>query len=170
MASPELQRPEDFILERVELTADRFPTGADLTNSVIEFNVFESIENIFLTGSLIFLDDNNLASAVNFTGTERITVDIRLPNSDAEVFTRTFIVSGVKDQVKANDSATVIQLPKCTAVFKSNSTLHDSRRIITMGVKQGYNCKWSSFLFIFYISNRQIVFGRLRNYIKRAEY
>ena len=106
----ELQRPEDFVLERVELTADRFSAAADLTNSVIEFNVFESLESLFLTGTLIFLDDNGIASAVDFTGTERIRISLRLPNSDSEVYTRTFIVTGVKDQVKTNDSSTVIQL------------------------------------------------------------
>ena len=43
----ELQTPSDFVLQRVEISADRFQGLVDITNSVIEFNVFESIEDIF---------------------------------------------------------------------------------------------------------------------------
>ena len=106
----ELQTPSDFVLQRVEISADRFQGLVDITNSVIEFNVFESIEDIFLTGTLIFLDDSGIASAVNFSGTEKVTVEIKLPNSDGATFTKSFIVSAVKDQVRPNDSSTVIQL------------------------------------------------------------
>lgn len=106
----ELQNPSQFILNSVIITADRFNTSVDITNSVIEYNVFESLESFFLTGSLIFLDDNNIGSSLNFSGTERITITVSLPVDGSQPITKTFIVAAVKDQVRTNDSSAVLQL------------------------------------------------------------
>lgn len=108
--TPELINPSDYILQKVELVADRFETSVDLTSSTIEVNVFESIDKLFLTGSLVFLDDNGIAQYINFSGTEKITIEVKLPAQDSVTFSKTFIVTSVDSQVKSNDSATVIAL------------------------------------------------------------
>lgn len=110
MSAPQLQIPEDFILENVELSADRFDQSADLTNVVVEINVFESINSIFLTGSLVFVDDSGLLSALDLSGTERISATFSLPSNDGFKITKTFIVTGASHQVKPNDTNTIVQL------------------------------------------------------------
>ena len=110
MPALELQNPSQFILNSVTITADRFNSAIDITNTVIEYNVFESIESLFLTGTLIFVDDNNIGSSLNFSGTERVTISVALPSDGSQPIVKTFIVAAVKDQVRTNDSAAVIQL------------------------------------------------------------
>ena len=108
--SPDLQSPEDFILNSVFIFADRFDPAIDITPVVIELNIYESIESIFLTGDIVFLDDVGISSAVRFSGTEKVQIEVTLPTPGSQIFTKRFVVSSVKNETKVNDHSAVITL------------------------------------------------------------
>ena len=44
--------------------------------TVIELNIYESLENAFLSGTISIIDDKGLYDIINFGGTERIKIEI----------------------------------------------------------------------------------------------
>jgi len=110
MSAPQINIPEQYTLESVTLTAERFSEDIDITGSIEELNIFESLDSIFLSGNLLFLDDNGLLSAIDLSGTERITMTLSLPAEGSEKLTKTFIISSVKDQIKTNNNTVIVKL------------------------------------------------------------
>jgi len=93
------------------IAADRFGgfdiNTIDVRSLIAEFNVFESLEKPYLTGSVVILDDKSLFDAIQFQGTERLR--IKMTSQDEEpnvVFERTFVMTGIERTRKANANAT----------------------------------------------------------------
>ena len=80
MSTNNVISPEDFRLNKVYITADRFSRGKtiDVTNITIEFNIYENINLPYLTGSISFLDDSGLFDVADFQGTEAVTIVVSL--------------------------------------------------------------------------------------------
>lgn len=75
----------------------------ELRNSVAELNIFESVELPYLTANIFLIDDSGFRSAVKINGTERVTVEVSVPNSGRPPISKNFIITGVDKEVKTAD-------------------------------------------------------------------
>ena len=95
-----------YELKSVLLTTQRLgfdETSYELKNSVAELNIFESIELPYLTANLLFVDDSGFRSAVKINGTERVTIEVVVPDSGQPPLMKKFMVTGVNKEVKVGD-------------------------------------------------------------------
>jgi hypothetical protein len=108
------QSAEDFQLLEVVITSNRFEgRGANsfnITPVTTEINIFENINEFYLTGNLMFVDDNNIFSLVDFKGTERVRITFKIPDPAAPNITKNFVVNSVVKTQKTNDYVNVILL------------------------------------------------------------
>ena len=83
----------------------------DVKSQIIELNIYESLENAFLSGTISIIDDKGLYDLINFDGTERIKIEIAGMGKNVDpVFERTFIMTGIDNMIKAKDNASVFCL------------------------------------------------------------
>ena len=109
MANPKSQQ---FKLTKAHISADRFGGFEnrfyDVKNQVAEINIYESIEEPSLTGTIAILDDKSLYELINFNGTERIRLEMAgLGKETDPVFEKTFIMTNVVRQIKGNDKSSL---------------------------------------------------------------
>ena len=109
MANPKSQQ---FKLTKAHISADRFGGFEnrfyDVKNQVAEINIYESIEEQSLTGTIAILDDKSLYELINFNGTERIRLEMSgLGKETDPVFEKTFIMTNVVRQIKGNDKSSM---------------------------------------------------------------
>jgi len=100
---------QQFKITKAEISADRLGglnvNTFDVRTSIAELNIFESLDKPYLTGSVVILDDKSLFDRISFQGSERFTIEMAsVDNTLDTVFSRTFIMTGVEDQVKSNDN------------------------------------------------------------------
>ena len=105
MANPKSQQ---FKLTKAHISADRFggfdKKFFDVKNQVAEINIYESIEELSLTGTIAIVDDKSLYELINFNGTERIKLEMAGLGKDTDpVFEKTFIMTNIVKQLKGND-------------------------------------------------------------------
>lgn len=105
MASTTNQSQQFKITEAV-ISADRFITDEfDVRSSIIELNIFETLDKPYITGQLVLVDDKGLFDFINFNGTERLKITIASVTNNLEpVMERSFIMTGVEQSRKANES------------------------------------------------------------------
>ena len=109
MANPKSQQ---FKLTKAHISADRFGGFEnrfyDVKNQVAEINIYESIEEPSLTGTIAILDDKSLYELINLNGTERIRLEMAgLGKETDPVFEKTFIMTNVVRQIKGNDKSSM---------------------------------------------------------------
>ena len=101
-----------FSITKCHITADRLggfdKKFYDVKSQIIELNIYESLENAFLSGTISIIDDKGLYDLINFDGTERIKIEIAGMGENVDpVFERTFIMTGIDNMIKAKDNASV---------------------------------------------------------------
>ena len=100
---------QDYNLTAV-ITSQRFPDQSfDVSNTVAEFNMYESVKNPYITGQMAILDDNGLMNAIQFKGTETLTITLRDGNNVEEI-NKTFIITEIADTVRLNDNSEMFTL------------------------------------------------------------
>ena len=109
MANPKSQQ---FKLTKAHISADRFggfdKKFFDVKNQVAEINIYESIEELSLTGTIAIVDDKSLYELINFNGTERIKLEMAGLGKDTDpVFEKTFIMTNIVKQLKGNDKSSI---------------------------------------------------------------
>ena len=109
MANPKSQQ---FKLTKAHISADRFggfdKKFFDVKNQVAEINIYESIEEPSLTGTIAIVDDKSLYELINFNGTERIKLEMAGLGKDTDpVFEKTFIMTNIVRQLKGNDKSSI---------------------------------------------------------------
>lgn len=117
-----LIQPTDYLIKSVKIKANRYDdflkgtnyNGYELNNVIVEVNLFESLDRPYLTGNLTFLDNMGLADTLNFSGTERVEIDLasdRTTDMSGKNYIRKhFIVTGVVNTGKSNDDNEIIIL------------------------------------------------------------
>ena len=109
MANPKSQQ---FKLTKAHISADRFggfdKKFFDVKNQVAEINIYESIEEPSLSGTIAIVDDKSLYELINFNGTERIKLEMAGLGKDTDpVFEKTFIMTNIVRQLKGNDKSSI---------------------------------------------------------------
>ena len=88
------------------ITADRLGSNEiDVRPAIVELVLFEDIEKPYVTGQVIISDDNGTFDAIQFSGTERLTIHLASVESTAPVtIPRTFIMTSIENSVKSSDA------------------------------------------------------------------
>lgn len=101
--------PLEYKLEKVTITHGRNEHEFDITASVVEIEVFENLNRAYLTGSLVFYDDARIVEAVDFNGTETITIIAGLYQTDYKI-KKEFAVREISSIHPASDNSDVVTL------------------------------------------------------------
>lgn len=102
-----LQSAEDFKLDEVVITFDGAATTLNITNIVAEINIYESLQSLYLTGSMTFVDDQDFVNEFNFRGTERVRITVSLPIPEFTPITKHFVIQNFEQPIKTNDYTTI---------------------------------------------------------------
>ena len=103
-------KSQQFKYAEALITSDRIggfdARSLDVRTSVAELNIYESLDKAYLTGTVTILDDKAIFDKMSFQGTERIRIVLESADENLEpVFERTFIMTGIERQQKANENA-----------------------------------------------------------------
>jgi len=131
----QIQSAEDFNLKRVTINSDRFNTEIDITNVTVEINVFENIYSMYLTGSIMIVDDNGLYSFADFQGTERLTIELGSPDPTDATLTKTFIMVKIDRTMQTNDHTKVLTVSLVEDVLFHNNVQSVSKSYEGTGEK-----------------------------------
>jgi hypothetical protein len=95
--------PFDFEVVEARISADRLAFTVDLARVVAEINIFEHIDKPFLTGNILFNDNDNLYNEINWQGTEYLDLTLRTSKNADFTISRKFRITKVVQSVKSND-------------------------------------------------------------------
>ena len=99
-----------YILTKCLLTSDKLggfdAEFIDILPLVLEINLYESIYDMCVTGDISLLDDKSLFDEIDFSGTERLRLEIAGLDRDAEpIIQKTFIMDAIKKEGRATNSS-----------------------------------------------------------------
>ena len=83
----------DFKIEELSITSASTQTTSDITNFMLEINLYEDLFSSCMSGTLILADAANLISNLPILGNEYITMKIRTPtleDSPENIIKKTF--------------------------------------------------------------------------------
>jgi len=108
------QPQSQYIIQSAIFTTDRNPIlddtlPLDISKSIAELNIFESLELPYLTGTCALVDDVRFRDSIGIKGSERITFTI-LPHENATPIIKTFMITGVAANSSANERTEVHML------------------------------------------------------------
>lgn len=98
----------DFKLEKLLISSLSTGKTADVTEFMIELNLFEDLFSSCMTGNLILADAVNLISNLPIIGNEYVTFKIRTPSLEdtpGNVIEKTFQIYAIYDRVLNDDRA-----------------------------------------------------------------
>ena len=103
-------KSQQYKITEALISADRLggfdALSFNVQNQIVEFNVFESLDKPYLTGSVAILDDKGLFDAIQFQGTELFRLSMASLQNDLDpIFQKGFYLTGVERSVKSNDNA-----------------------------------------------------------------
>ncbi len=112
--SSQTELAKGFALESVVINSTRFldVSGTELLGSVTDVEIFENLENNYLTGKLALTDSFRLFDRLDFQGAETITIRVgqsENPNLP-EAISKDFIVHKIISAKKTNETTDVIFL------------------------------------------------------------
>ena len=107
MAATEgLQRAGEVRIEQLKLI-NASDEVIDLTEFIVELNLYEDIFKSYLHGNLVLTDSRNLIDKYNIHGEEFLNVRLRTPSFlDSEVIEKTFRVYKLSDRTIVRDKNT----------------------------------------------------------------
>lgn len=115
--------PYQYEFRRILIESDRRSTPVDVTASVVEVVLFEHLDRPYLSGKLALLDDANVFAGIDFLGTERIFISIKVPDSTNDI-ERTFFIREVETAVNTNDQAQILSFSIVDADYYLNSLIN----------------------------------------------
>ena len=111
MSTTRTTSPYDIQIRRANLRTERQGLYiTDIRASIIELSIYESIDKLTISGYITIVDNDNIYSQVDFQGTEKLELELLLPDSPFKSFKKTFIIHKVANTNKGNDQTEVITL------------------------------------------------------------
>ena len=95
--------PYDYGRYNIKIT-NAVGKQVDISHLVIELNVFESLLDPFISGSILVIDSSNVNNYLNFLGQETVTITVTDIHNRPVISGKTFAVTGIRKQQKVNDS------------------------------------------------------------------
>jgi len=123
MAKEHIEFAGDFRLSNIVIHNHDGTLAVDIKRIVVEFNIYESIFNNSLTGSLVISDSTSLISKLPVQGTEIITFKLSTPGSpviDCSKPGKAMHVYAVSDKQQSGDGSEVYTLHFASREFLRN--------------------------------------------------
>jgi hypothetical protein len=105
------ESPFDYVLERAIITSSRFNEGAsvDIKNVITDIEIYEHLDKPYLTGNVLFVDDNNIYNSIDFSGFEKLSLEFSLPDTDSLIpIKKDFIIEKTSKNARSNDRASAV--------------------------------------------------------------
>jgi len=105
-SSESLIHAGDYKIEQLLITSPSTEATADITDFMMEINLYEDLFSFCMTGNVILADAANLISNLPIVGNEFITVKFRTPtleDSPENVIQKTFQVYAIYDRILNDD-------------------------------------------------------------------
>jgi len=101
----------DVEILSVLITSDRLDREYEVVQNVTEINVYEHLDNPYLTASVMIADSSNLLENIGFLGTENVTISLKIKGDDRSIAkTKEFVVTDVRGVAPINDYSEAISL------------------------------------------------------------
>lgn len=115
MSAP-LNNSQQFKIMKAEISADRFGDNViDVRTLISELNLFESLENPYISGNMLLIDDKGLVERLDFKGTEVFTLEVASVAGILEVKiggeadkAKKFILTRIEKSVRNNDRSETV--------------------------------------------------------------
>ncbi len=137
--------PQFRVVEAI-ITSDISDVSIVVTNDLLELNLYESLDQLYLTGDATFLDKHGFYSTIQFQGTERINLTIQSGDSEhtTRVLKKTFIIDSVINRIKTTNgmSSTYVfhlidEIGFLSRIKKISKSFSGSLETITKKIVQG---------------------------------
>ena len=132
-----IERPGNYIITDINIIpyhreGDEGIFRQIITDQVIEFSIYESIENNFLSGDMTLVDGVNLASMLPLTGFERLEFKLYTPGEqrgyDFSVLTgHPMMITGIRNKTMLKDRIQSYTLEFCSMERVKNDLTRVSR-------------------------------------------
>lgn len=99
------QATQQYKIKRADIGAARMQdTVINIANLIVEINLFENIDKPYVSGKIVMVDDNNILDAIDFRGSETLSMDIVGIFGTVDVlFSRTFRISSIEKAVRTSE-------------------------------------------------------------------
>lgn len=105
-----IESAKDYVLESAIITADRAgDLEFDISKVILQLDIYENIDNAYLSGTIIIKDESNIFGRIDVRGTERLKIRISIPTSPKTVEMK-FIVEQIVSTIRYGDQAEMITL------------------------------------------------------------
>jgi hypothetical protein len=98
-------------IENVRITSERLQSQWDIQLNVYQIDIYENIDLPYLTGQLFVSDSNNMFEKINFRGTEKVDIRLRIPgDQNAIPVEKSFRVINITKIAPTNDTSEAMVL------------------------------------------------------------
>ena len=125
----EVQYAGEYELQTCEIIASS-GVVADISNNIVEINLFENIFSSSLTGSIIFADTNNLTDNLPIIGQEYISIKIITPgmeDSTIDFTENVFCLYEVGNKTPATPKSEIVEIKFCSPELLRNERVRISK-------------------------------------------
>lgn len=104
------ETPFDYVLESAIVSSSKFIEGAtiELKNIITDIEIYEHLDKPYLTGNVIIVDDSNVYTSIDFSGSEKLSLKFKLPDDDFNSIEKDFIVEKTIKNARGNDKTSAI--------------------------------------------------------------
>lgn len=100
----------DIQILSVILKSERAADEPDIRRLVTDIEIFEHLDKPYLTGMLVFHDDNGIMNSYDILGGERIEIVLKADYQNAKEIKKTFYIDRVLSCARSNDHAEAVFL------------------------------------------------------------
>lgn len=101
----------DVKIESVLIESPRLTKSYEIVRNVTEINIFENLDAPFLTGTILIADSSNIFNLINFQGTEKVIIKVKIGGDDrSKTVTKHFVVTDLGGVAPINDTSETIIL------------------------------------------------------------
>lgn len=101
----------EFLIKKLRIRKDRDDGSAvyDITAVINEVNIYEHIDKPYLTGQILFADNDRIVERTEISGTEVVEIEITTDDGKPEyTIQKRFIITEIIRSVKTNDSTELV--------------------------------------------------------------
>lgn len=102
---------DEFLIKKLRIRKDRDDGSAvyDITAVINEVNIYEHIDKPYLTGQILFADNDRIVERTEISGTEVVEIEITTDDGKPEyTIQKRFIITEIIRSVKTNDSTELV--------------------------------------------------------------
>ena len=104
------QNSSDWEISEAELNSSRAIKPFNLRNVITDIQIYEHIENPYITGSVIFTDAERVIERFDIQGAETLTLTLKRTRYAGDPIQKTFIVTSIERVMRGNETTQLVEL------------------------------------------------------------